>query len=51
MEREHVILRAGNRITVPKRVCELMGLRPGAVFELRAEGDRIVLQLIKKKEV
>jgi AbrB family looped-hinge helix DNA binding protein len=48
LEHGHIIMRKGNRITIPKRICKQMGMRPGAVLEFRVEGKRIVLRLLKK---
>jgi AbrB family looped-hinge helix DNA binding protein len=47
-ERIRVILRSQNRIQIPKQICEALGLKPGAVLELRLDGDRIIVEVIAK---
>lgn len=47
-ERIRVILRSQNRIQIPKQICEALGLKPGAVLELRLDGDRIIMEVIAR---
>ena len=37
----------GTRVTVPKRLRKRLNLKDGSVFEIRAEDERLILQLIK----
>jgi AbrB family looped-hinge helix DNA binding protein len=48
LEHGHIIMRKGNRITIPKRICKQMGVGPGAVLEFRVKDKRIMLRVFKK---